>query len=85
VAPDTEYGSIGIGGRDTHEEDFEQVKNGDVRIFLFGKITYEDVFKCPHWTSFCWVLNPTNPDRAKWTWDAYTVGNDATITSVRNL
>lgn len=77
MAPDTEYGSVGIGKGEIHEEDFERVKDGSVRVFVFGKITYEDVFKCPHWTKFCWVLDPSNPDRAKWTWNAYTVGNDA--------
>jgi hypothetical protein len=77
MAPDTEYASIGIGDSDVREEDFEPIRTGEKRLFVFGTITYVDVFHCRHWTKFCLVLNPQNPDRAHWTYEAYKTGNDA--------
>ena len=45
-----------------HSDSFDSkfinaVKNGiAVPIFMYGKITYDDIFGNPHWTQFCWGL-----------------------------
>jgi hypothetical protein len=31
----------------------EQVKSGKLIIYVHGRITYDDVFGCHHWTTFC--------------------------------
>jgi hypothetical protein len=30
-------------------------------FYVFGKITYVDVFNVPHWTTYCMRLQPTDP------------------------
>lgn len=35
------------------EEEVKEIKYGDKRIYVFGKITYDDVFGNPHHTEFC--------------------------------
>jgi hypothetical protein len=77
MAPDTEYPSETVGVGLVGENDLQLVKKGDIRVFVFGTITYSDVFGCEHWTKFCWVLNPSHPDRAHWAYSAYKIGNDA--------
>ena len=39
--------------------DINIIKNGGAILYLFGEITYEDVFKIPHLTTFCMALAPT--------------------------
>jgi hypothetical protein len=48
-----------------------RIKSGESRVFVFGKITYLDVFDCPHWTTFCYVL------RKDGTYDIWETHNDA--------
>jgi hypothetical protein len=28
-------------------------------FYVFGRITYSDIFDCPHWTTYCSILHPT--------------------------
>jgi hypothetical protein len=35
------------------ESDFDRIRSGNLRIVVHGKITYDDMFGCSHWTSFC--------------------------------
>ncbi|WP_263378876.1 hypothetical protein [Granulicella paludicola] len=37
-------------------------KEGTFDIYMFGKITYEDVFQRVHWTTFCYKILPTLND-----------------------
>lgn len=39
--------------------DIDSIKNGDKILYVFGKITYEDIFRIPHWTTFCMKLIPS--------------------------
>lgn len=41
----------------------ETVKRKEAFIFLYGSVTYEDVFSGHHWMTFCFVLNP---DASSW-------------------
>jgi hypothetical protein len=38
--------------------DMDGIRSGNVTIFVHGKITYDDIFGCAHWTSFCTRLKP---------------------------
>ena len=35
------------------QEDLDRIRSGEVKIFVHGKMTYDDIFGCPHWTTFC--------------------------------
>jgi hypothetical protein len=35
------------------QSDLDELRAGALTIFVHGKITYDDVFGCAHWTSFC--------------------------------
>jgi hypothetical protein len=48
---------------------------GQQRVFVYGKITYEDVFGVPHWVKFCNVLMQT--EAGGWEYMAYSAYNDA--------
>ena len=37
----------------------DAIKNGQVILYFFGKITYSDIFKVPHTTTFCMYLSPS--------------------------
>jgi hypothetical protein len=39
--------------------DIDTIKNGKAILYLFGKITYEDIFKTQHSTTFCMTLAPS--------------------------
>lgn len=39
--------------------DINIIRNGEAILYLFGDITYEDIFKIPHSTTFCMLLAPT--------------------------
>jgi len=38
---------------ETAQSDLDRIRSGNVRIFVHGKMTYDDVFGCAHWSSFC--------------------------------
>ena len=37
---------------------FDEVESGEVRMFILGTLTYDDVFKKHHWIEFCYVFDP---------------------------
>jgi hypothetical protein len=42
--------------RPPHEitkEDLDRIRSGELKIFVHGKLTYDDIFGCAHWTTFC--------------------------------
>jgi hypothetical protein len=41
------------------EDDIKQVTSNQVRIFVHGRVEYDDVFGFHHWQSFCSFLLPT--------------------------
>ena len=53
-------------------EGFGRIQSGQLRIYVFGKISYEDIFGAPHQVRFCYRLNPVN-----WVWEVYATYNDA--------
>jgi hypothetical protein len=57
------------------EEGINNLKSRKQRIFVYAKVWYEDIFKCAHWTTACWVLEQTKG--GDWFWAAYTTYNDA--------
>jgi hypothetical protein len=40
------------------QSDLDGIRRGDLTIFVHGKMTYDDIFGCAHWTSFCTQLKP---------------------------
>jgi len=54
------------------DTDIEGFKNPTVVVLIFGKIGYQDIFRCEHWTTFCYRAYPT-----KGQYDAYNAYNDA--------
>jgi hypothetical protein len=40
------------------QSDLDGIRSGDLTIFVHGRMTYDDVFGCGHWTSFCTRLKP---------------------------
>lgn len=39
--------------------DIEEIRNGTVRLYLFGEMTYDDIWNRPHFTRFCVYLDTT--------------------------
>src|SRR5439155_12022941 len=35
---------------------FDDLQSSQIRIFLYGRMTYEDIFNSKHWITFCNVL-----------------------------
>lgn len=54
------------------QSDIDAINAGDKFIVMFGKISYRDIFKCEHWTTFCLIYVP-GPN----TFNAYSANNDA--------
>jgi len=40
------------------QSDLDAIRRGSLAIFVHGQMTYDDVFGCAHWTSFCTRLKP---------------------------
>jgi hypothetical protein len=39
---------------------FGKINSGDQIVFLYGRLTYDDIFTCPHWTTFCLTFDPSS-------------------------
>jgi len=50
-----------------------KIKSGEYRVFIFGEITYKDIFDCSHWTNFCYVLKTNG------TFEIWEAHNDADV------
>jgi hypothetical protein len=62
IAPDAEIiQSLKLpeDGRKLIDQDFEAFNDPTMVFYCFGKVTYTDIFKCEHWTTFCWRLYPS--------------------------
>jgi hypothetical protein len=40
------------------QSDLDGIRDGSLTVFVHGKMTYDDIFGCAHWTSFCIRLKP---------------------------
>jgi hypothetical protein len=40
------------------QSDLDGIRSGNLVVFVHGRITYDDIFGCSHWTSFCTRLKP---------------------------
>jgi hypothetical protein len=63
LAPNDEYETDIVLRKQTppHEitqSDLDGIRDGNLTIFVHGKMTYDDIFGCAHWTSFCTRLKP---------------------------
>jgi hypothetical protein len=71
-------GGVGFGhGKtsDVKEPDLDKIEQGSIVCYTYGKVTYEDIFGCPHWTTFCYILEG---DRTTgWRYTAYRSYNQA--------
>jgi hypothetical protein len=38
--------------------DLDGIRSGNLTLFVHGRMSYEDIFGCPHWASFCTRLKP---------------------------
>lgn len=63
LAPNSEYTATRLVPNDFGEEhrkltkdDVEDFTSGRAELYVFGKMSYNDVFDCPHWTTFCFFL-----------------------------
>ena len=72
LPPSGEYISATTSDQALSQGSIDQVKSGDTVVFVFGEITYDDIFGCPHWTKFCSVLKPVD-----WAYTVYKKENDA--------
>ena len=54
------------------------LKNGNPRFFVYGQVTYTDIFNHPHWLTFCTYLNfnPSQPEGLQWSYVNYQKYND---------
>ena len=46
------------GGQKITEQDIDAFTNPTFVFLLFGKMTYKDIFKSEHWTTFCYQAFP---------------------------
>jgi hypothetical protein len=62
LAPDAKTGFP--TKNDVHEPitqpQVDSFRSGEQTLFVHGKMTYDDIFGCPHWTTFCYRLLPHN-------------------------
>jgi hypothetical protein len=40
------------------QSDLDGIRSGNLVVFVHGRMTYDDIFGCSHWTSFCARLKP---------------------------
>jgi len=52
-------------------DDITSVQTRQTWLFAHGNVSYVDIFKCKHWTKFCWFLSPAMK------WVNYQEHNDA--------
>jgi hypothetical protein len=57
LAPDGTYGGGSSSETGIDKDTANDFIEGKTRIFIFGKITYTDVFDCEHWTTYCSILS----------------------------
>lgn len=48
------------------EAHIQQLKSGELRIFHFGRIHYDDIFGRSHWSTFCTLYEPVNNQLTYW-------------------
>lgn len=75
LPPNGEYsGTLNV--KENHEkvtpDEIKAVKSGEVILLIHGRIDYDDIFGCHHWTTFCYRLNS-----AITAYSAYESHNDA--------
>lgn len=58
LSPNAEYVAKGYSSVPLTQAESDNIKSGEMLIYTFGKITYTDIFDCPHWTTFCSYLKP---------------------------
>ena len=51
--------------------EMEGLKVGQTSVYVHGRIDYTDVFRCPHWTRFCFKLHTNGEDHGAVTYAAY--------------
>jgi hypothetical protein len=44
------------GGDPVRESEIELIKTGKLRAYLYGVVTYEDIFNRSHWMRFCYFI-----------------------------
>ena len=67
-------GTIKASDGNISQQAFDNVKANQIRIFLYGRVTYEDIFNSKHWTTYCSVLLPRTT--GGWDWAVYERFND---------
>jgi hypothetical protein len=40
------------------QSDLDQIRDGSLTMSVHGRMTYDDIFGCTHWTTFCTQLKP---------------------------
>jgi hypothetical protein len=40
------------------QSDLDQIRDGSLTLSVHGRMTYDDIFGCAHWTTFCTQLKP---------------------------
>ena len=57
IAPNSEYTYIGYSGAELSEIQLDHIKTRVLFVYLCGKVWYDDIFNCAHWTKYCFRLN----------------------------
>lgn len=57
MAPNATYTSPLITEGGISAATTEDFRRGRTILYIFGRITYDDIFDCPHWTTFCSVMD----------------------------
>ncbi len=60
------------------ETTIEPLKKGSPKFFIYGQVTYDDIFNKPHWLVFCSTLeyNPKETQNGGWYFASYERFND---------
>jgi hypothetical protein len=59
LAPNAEY-IVYVESEILEETHVANLKDGKMTFYIYGRITYNDVFNCDHWTDFAVSLNYNN-------------------------
>lgn len=60
IAPGAEYSAWTpvMNQKPFTSDDIGQIRSQGMTLFVYGKITYDDVLGCSHWSTFCYRLAP---------------------------
>jgi len=58
IFPNGDYGNSGLFN--LSRDNWQHVLNGELRVWAYGKVIYNDIFGLHHWIRYCYVFDPRN-------------------------